>query len=73
MMTREECEKAIFEKMLEIKSIYNQYNSDDGYLAVTFLDDGGMMCMNGVKEDTRRIDFYHGANFKDYEIHSFTY
>ena len=72
MMTREECEKAIFEKMLEIKAIYNQYNSDDGYLAVTFLDDGGMMCMNGVK-DTRRIDFYHGANFKDYEIHSFEY
>ena len=60
-MTREECEKAIFEKMLEIKAIYNQYNSEDGYLAVTILDDGNIMGMNSNRS-TRRIDFLYSKD-----------
>ena len=34
-MTREECEKAIKEKLMEIRRIYEEYNENGDYLSAT--------------------------------------
>lgn len=36
-MTRQECENAIFEKMLEIVKIYHGYHPNGQYLTLTFM------------------------------------
>lgn len=47
-MTREECERAILDKLSEIKAIYHQYNPNGLYLS---------MVMNG--EDGTHLSVYN--------------
>ena len=61
-MTREECERKIFEKMLEIVDIYKEYNPEGEYLTLCMLNDD-LFANNRYYDDSsvdyrRRIDFF---------------
>ena len=51
-MTREECEKALCEKIAELWEIYSEYNPD-GYSLGLFTNRGGLVMVNNeyFKED----------------------
>lgn len=53
-MTREECERAILDKLSEIKAIYHQYNPNGLYLSMTMSE--------GEKLSVANADYYGGAD-----------
>lgn len=58
-MTREECEKQIYEKITEILDIMEDYNPDNTYLTISVL--GGYVQFNNEywdKDMEKQINFF---------------
>ena len=47
MMTRQECEKAIADKMREIVGIYHNYNPDGKYISLCYMKEDGDETIHG--------------------------
>lgn len=59
-MTREECERAILDKLSEIKAIYHQYNPNGLYLTMTMTEGTNLFVANadynGGDDEDRPLD-----------------
>lgn len=60
-MTREECEKQIYEKITEILDIVKDYNPDNDYLSISVLNGGRFVQFwneDWSKDKEKPIDYY---------------
>ena len=60
-MTREECEKQIYEKITEILDIVKDYNPDNDYLSISVLNGGRFVQFwneDWGKDKEKPIDYY---------------
>lgn len=67
-MTREECEKQIYEKIQEILDIVKEYNPDNTYLSISVLNGGRFVQFwneDWLKDKEKPIDYYKSITEKE--------
>ena len=65
-MTRQECEKAIEQKLREIVEVYHQYNSQGDYLSMAYINDEdgcSIMCNNRSWDANDELDREAGEDY----------